>query len=323
MPCRPAWHADDAGGHWVTKVESSGPGRISVESLLSAVIEVPGVRDARVNTAAGGDRSLQLDLAEGANEFAVAEQVTQLLDERFSLTIDAGHRLAITAQESSHAVFGHGPARAVRLERVQATASGLDSEVRVTLFCDGNAVRGLANGPASERALLRTTAEATLSAVAELLEDHARVGLEYADIIDVGGDRIVLILVTFLTPGRTERLCGNALVKGDATHAAARATLDALNRRLDSFLTARAPKAHVSESGSKPALTSHAEPETDQPAHRHSREVVVAQGRHSAERSDAESGNGSSVVPYVARRRSLVPGSIMPPYPDPLPPEWT
>ncbi|NUS72306.1 MAG: hypothetical protein HOQ05_02760 [Corynebacteriales bacterium] len=305
----------------MAKVESSDSHQFSVESLLAAVVEVPGVRDARVNTSAGGDRSLQLDISEGANEFVVAEQVTRLLDERFALTIDAGHRLAITAQDSTPSMLRQGPERAVRLERVQAIAGGLDSEVQVKLSCAGKKVSGTSSGPASERALLRTTAEATLSALAEVLEEHARLGLDYADIIDVGGDRIVLTLVTFLTPGRTERLCGNALVKGDAAHAAARATLDALNRRLDSFLAVR--NSRSTPPSEQPALPA---PErfVEAGASAYSREVVVAKGRHSAERSDEPAeASGSSVVPYVARKPSLVPGSIMPPYPEPLPPEWS
>ena len=48
-------------------VRPPSPGPVGVSALLAAVRAVPGVRDAQVRTSADGDRTLRLDLADGAD----------------------------------------------------------------------------------------------------------------------------------------------------------------------------------------------------------------------------------------------------------------
>ena len=68
----------------VFSLPASAPGHprsVAVTALLNAVRAVAGVRHAELRTAAGGDRTLHLDLIDGADEAAVAWSVTRILDE--------------------------------------------------------------------------------------------------------------------------------------------------------------------------------------------------------------------------------------------------
>lgn len=216
---------------------SGHPRPVGVAALLNAVHAVAGVRDAELRTAAGGDRTLHLDLVDGADEAAVAWSVTRILDERLGVEVDQTRSVLVDdGVDEARSVPLDGPQRRVHLERLQVVTGGLDVRVDVALATAQARVVGSASGPAVERTVLRTVAGATLNAVDALLEGRARCGLDQAELTDIGSDRLAIAVVTLLTPGQVDRLAGAALVRGDARQAMVRAVLSALNRRFESLL---------------------------------------------------------------------------------------
>lgn len=229
-----------AGAHAVFSVRSPGPGSarpLAVAALLDAVRAVVGVRNAELRTAVGGDRTLHVDLVDGADGAAVAWSVTRILDERLGVEVDQTRSVLVDdSVDEGRGVPLDGPQRRVHLERLQVVTGGLDVRVDVALATSSARVVGSANGPAVERTVLRTVAGATLNAVDALLEGRARCGLDQAELTDIGSDRLAVAVVTLLTPGQVDRLAGVALVRGDARQAMVRAVLSALNRRFESLL---------------------------------------------------------------------------------------
>ena len=216
---------------------SGHPRPVGVTALLNAVHAVAGVRAAELRTAAGGDRTLHLDLVDGADEAAVAWSVTRILDERLGVEVDQTRSVLVDdGVDEARSVPLDGPQRRVHLERLQVVTGGLDVRVDVALATAQARVVGSASGPAVERTVLRTVAGATLNAVDALLEGRARCGLDQAELTDIGSDRLAIAVVTLLTPGQVDRLAGAALVRGDARQAMVRAVLSALNRRFESLL---------------------------------------------------------------------------------------
>jgi hypothetical protein len=209
---------------------------IGVAALLAAVRAVAGVADAEVRTSADGDRTLRLDLAEGADAQVVAAEVAAVLEERMGLLAGAP-AVEAEAERNGLAVPLDAPARRVLVGRVQVVTGGLDATAEVVLHAGNRTATGTATGPAVESAVLRAVATATLRAVDELLAGRARCGLDSAELAGVGSDRLAVAVVTLLTPGHADRLPGVALVKGDSRQAMARAVLGSLNRRLDGFLS--------------------------------------------------------------------------------------
>jgi hypothetical protein len=63
------------------------------------------------------------------------------------------------------------------------------------------------------------------------------VELEHLEVTTMGHEKTVVVLLTLLTAQGSEPLTGAAAVRDDVRQAVIRATLDALNRRLEILLT--------------------------------------------------------------------------------------
>jgi hypothetical protein len=76
-----------------------------------------------------------------------------------------------------------------------------------------------------------------LRAVEDLLDGRARFELDLVEVAPTGRDRAVLVAVTMLSSSGSEKLTGAANVREDVRQAAIRATLDALNRRVEHMVS--------------------------------------------------------------------------------------
>jgi hypothetical protein len=212
--------------------------------IVAALRDVPGVADADVEPDVdGGMGLLRLGLQPGVDEVAVATTVGRLLRERFGLGVDA-ERVQIvedaqiraplpeTDIELPHQRVAGRPA----ISRMHLVSSGLDVTATVTLASDGRTASGESRGSASQSGVQRAVATATLRAVETLSGDIARFELDHLEVSHLGSDRMVIVALTMLSARGTERLTGAAAVREDVRQAVIRATLDALNRRLETLL---------------------------------------------------------------------------------------
>lgn len=234
---------------------------------MSALRTVEGVADADVDPdAEGGLGTLRLDLEPGCDERAVAMQVSRLLRERFGLGVDADRvsvadsPIDLTVDTTADTpveipdvaeppLVEHvsetrlmslpGPRLNVRpsIAKMHLIASGLDVTASVTLSSTTGTATGEARGLASQSGVHRAVAMATLRAVEQLVGEGVRVELEHLEITPLGTERTVVVLLTMLTAQGSESLTGAAAVRDDVRQAVIRATLDALNRRLELLLT--------------------------------------------------------------------------------------
>lgn len=247
-------------------------GSLDRRALVAALKAVQGVVDADVAPdAAGGLGTLRLDLAPGVDEAAVAETVSRLLREQFGLGVDADRvelvgvpdlqvlhdepppqdeapsapvppagQVSVEEQlRDSSAVTMPEPRLVGRpsIAKMHLVSAGLDVTASVTLSSAGRTATGESRGLASPSGVHRAVAVATLRAVEHLLGGAARVELEHLEITPMGTERTVVVLLTLLTPQGSEPLTGAAAVRDDVRQAVIRATLDALNRRLELLLT--------------------------------------------------------------------------------------
>jgi hypothetical protein len=90
---------------------------------------------------------------------------------------------------------------------------------------------------ASASGVHKAVACATLQAVEQLVGGGIRLELEHLEVTPMGAERTVVVLLTLLTERGGETLTGAASVRDDVRQAVIRATLDALNRRLELLLT--------------------------------------------------------------------------------------
>lgn len=219
------------------------------QDLVAALCAVPGVAGADVTPDPdGGFGTLKLDLEPGVDEAVVAGVVGRLLREQFGLGVDAD-RVQIVEDadltptshqdfELEHESIVPSP-RAARpsIARMHLVSSGLDVTASVTLSSGDRTEVGEARGAASQTGVHRAVASATLRAVELLVDGQVRFELDHLEITPMGSERTVLVSLTLLTSRGTERLTGAAGVREDVRQAVIRATLDALNRRLEMILS--------------------------------------------------------------------------------------
>ncbi|MDQ1484329.1 MAG: hypothetical protein QOJ62_22 [Actinomycetota bacterium] len=210
--------------------------------IVAALREVPGVADADVEPDADGDGLglLRLGLAPGVDEVEVASAVGRLLRERFGLGVDA-ERVQLVEDMQAAAddpeIEDEDDSDADRfrpaIRRMHIISSGLQVAAEVTLSVGEKSALGRAEGTATQTGVQRAVATATLRAVEDLLDGRARFELDLVELTPTGRDRAVLVAVTMLSSAGSEKLTGAAGVREDVRQAAIRATLDALNRRVE------------------------------------------------------------------------------------------
>jgi hypothetical protein len=132
----------------------------------------------------------------------------------------------------------------VIIENVHVNTFGADATVEVRLRAGGRTASGVSTGPAVDGYLLRLCATATAGAVDELLsgsqheDGPARCFVEHAASVSFGPMQVaVVVLLLSCGGGWVEQLAGSAVVTGDDRHAMVRATLNAVNRRLEALLS--------------------------------------------------------------------------------------
>ncbi|MGW4500576.1 hypothetical protein ACWENR_18435, partial [Micromonospora sp. NPDC004336] len=130
----------------------------------------------------------------------------------------------------------------VVIDHVQVSTFGLDATVEVRLVAGGESAAGYSTGPAVDGYVLRLCAVAAAAAVDELLRggepgsDRGRCFVEHAAVVPFGNCEVATVVVLLVCDGWVEQLVGSALVAGDPRQAVVRATLAAVNRRIEALL---------------------------------------------------------------------------------------
>ncbi|WP_455709558.1 hypothetical protein [Micromonospora chersina] len=134
------------------------------------------------------------------------------------------------------------PGPRVVIDHVQVSTFGLDATVEVRLIAGDRTAEGHSTGPAVDAYVLRLCAVAAAAAVDELLGRAAPAGergrcfVEHAAVVPFGNCEVATVVVLLVCDGWVEQLAGSALVAGDPRQAVVRATLAAVNRRLEALL---------------------------------------------------------------------------------------
>ncbi|TDB75919.1 hypothetical protein [Micromonospora sp. KC723] len=137
---------------------------------------------------------------------------------------------------------GGVPGPRVVIDHVQVSTFGLDATVEVRLLAGEETAAGHATGPAVDGYVLRLCAVAAAAAVDRLLRgddgagERGRCFVEHAAVVPFGNCEVATVVVLLVCEGWVEQLAGSALVAGDPRQAVVRATLAAVNRRLEALL---------------------------------------------------------------------------------------
>jgi hypothetical protein len=216
--------------------------------LEDSLRAIPGIRAASVVTSADArPTEVHVLAVPGKTPKQVVRDVQSVAMAQYDLDID--HRIVSVVQIADDVEVAGGP-ESVAVSAEPATSAGGEdtgprpaltsitvrrhegeSEVLVALAVGGAVFSGRAIGPALAAHQPRIVAEATLSALTELLGIPALV--ESAEVVPVGRRDVAVTVLTVTIPRLGEQvLCGSALVRDNVEDAVSRAVLAAVNRRL-------------------------------------------------------------------------------------------
>jgi len=157
---------------------------------------------------------------------------------------DADHdgEAPVEAEVASRPLHPVKPGMRVLIEQVQVRTHGLESTVEVRLTVGDRHTSGAASGPSADSYLVRLAAVATAKAIDAMLRDVAEPGgpsrcfVEHTGVVSFGRTDVAVVVLLLVCGGWVEQLTGAALVDGDPRQAVVRATLGAVNRRLEALL---------------------------------------------------------------------------------------
>jgi hypothetical protein len=129
----------------------------------------------------------------------------------------------------------------VLIDGVDVRVQGVDAVVEVRLTADGMPAVGRASGLDVDTVVLRMAAEAAASAIDVLLVDpesgaRGRCIIEHAVLVPLGNCEVAVVVLQMNCDGWIEQLTGSSIANGDPRSAMVRATLGAVNRRLEGLL---------------------------------------------------------------------------------------
>ena len=133
------------------------------------------------------------------------------------------------------------PVARPEIREVTERVHGDEKHIRAVIQGAGRVASGEANERIDSPATFRTAANATINAIEKLLDHRIEVRLDDAATFRFGAREVLLVVVTAQVEDREETFVGASFVGARPSDAAARATLDALNRRIYN-LTIQTPR---------------------------------------------------------------------------------
>lgn len=250
--------------------DDDGPGtrleEVDLEAVLGAIRAVPDVKDAQLRWNAQAGQTLRIEFADGVDESEVTRSVVRLLRAKLGLaaqssaeesTMDSPFRTRSplgrtgrpTAPTAPAAPAGGRPlprpsgmdSPRLAVDNVTVTRLGAEATVEVRLRQPGGAMAvGEGRGPGVDAYLSRLAATAAGHAVDRALSargaPRGKVFIEHVSVVPFGVVEVAVVVLLLSYDGLTEQLSGSAIVGDDAHVTVVRATLAALNRRLESLL---------------------------------------------------------------------------------------
>jgi len=214
-----------------------------VRRLQRAIEKIEGVTSAGVILDADGEIA---EIHILASPFRRPKQIVRdtesLLFVQFGIRVDY-RRISLVQVGSGEAATSR-----VRLRFISAVpCPEAEAQVQVTLRCGDERYEGTSSAGSCELSgqSARAAADATLSAVQKALGRAVQLTAHEAQTVAADGQQVCLVIVRALTPRGEEHLTGSCMVAKSVFEAAAKATLDAINRRLPVWATL--PRSQAAE----------------------------------------------------------------------------
>ena len=215
--------------------DSSLPLAPSSSDLELTIAQVQGVYAARVVSTLREPSEIHIVASTARSPKRLVRDIETLVFVKHGIRIDY-RKISLVQLEERDLL--RMPLTRPEIRQVIEDNLGEQRRIRVEIQGAGRVVHGEASERIDHPMPFHTAARATISCIEQLIGHHMDVRLENATSLRLDSREIALIVLTCLVQDREETFVGASFVGMRPTEAAARATLDALNRRIFTLITA-------------------------------------------------------------------------------------
>jgi len=204
--------------------------REEIKRYEDVIKKIKDVISVKINTSSDGSIS-EIHVLANSNRSPkqIVRDIESALIACFGSNID--HKKISIAQVGEE-VISRSHLR-LKVNGIDVRKSGVTYEVTVSLIGPENAIyEGKAMGGISLKNLMKLSAQATLDAVHKFLNKDYVFNLEEVMSYKISDKEAIAVLISSSINGQEEYFLGSILLKQDKPESTARATLDAINRRL-------------------------------------------------------------------------------------------
>lgn len=207
-----------------------GKAMVSEATLQKLINDVEGAMSSRAKLDDKGNLTEIHVLADKSrNAKQIARDIQSVVTTKFDLEID--HRIISIAQLNCEDI-GHRDLR-ITFKGMELISRGLDLDVRVNLCYKEEEYSGHCRGTNTMNNVSRTVVQATLEAVEEAIDQEAVLVVEDIGDIVICKTKVIVVAVTYVDNSGEQLLVGLATDTGDVKEAVVKATLDAVNKKIN------------------------------------------------------------------------------------------
>lgn len=199
--------------------------------LQRAIERIEGVSTARVILGENDEISeIHLVSSSPRRPKQVVRDIESLLNAQFGIHVDY-RRISLVQISSESALATH---KRIQLVSAQPLLPA-ENSVQVTLQDDHSRYEGVslcASAEQNDEPHTRAAASATLTALQQTLTQSVQLAVHEVQTVHTDDQQVALVIVLAGTPNGQERLTGTCIIRHSLIEAVAKATLDAVNRRL-------------------------------------------------------------------------------------------
>lgn len=200
---------------------------LDARSMESAINKIRGVYAAQVVIGDDNVEEIHVIASPLRKPKQVVRDIESMLLVNFQVRVD--YRRISLVQMQEERLF-QSEARP-RLGAVR-TVEGPNRRAEVELEKDGHAFVGSAHSSGADVPVIRLVAMATIEAMGQVLGEHVTYHVDEVEQTKINQIPAIIVVVTINFETSQETLLGICQIRNEPTDAAARATLNAVNRRL-------------------------------------------------------------------------------------------
>lgn len=169
----------------------------------------------------------------------IVRDIESLLLVRFGMRVD--HRKISVVQTGAEPSPTVPPSRP-QIQKIETPDSEAGARVHVQITVDGVSIEGVGEHSAGE-STMHAGSRALINALDKLLNTQGALTLRDVSVVQVSGQKVAVAVLSWTVEGHEEILVGATVARGDPREDAARATFDAVNRKLVRTRPARRARA--------------------------------------------------------------------------------